>query len=114
MICTVTYTDDMSPDTAGYASLWRIYIRPAYKEDMGILAHETCHVRQFWRTLGFHIFLKSFKWYMLKIEIEAYREQLKYPPASGNVEFYRQLYAEFISTGYGLDITKEEAYKRLG
>lgn len=108
------YTDRFIPaNSAGCARGPVIFIRPKYRDDIGLLRHEECHVRQWWHTLGLHsiLYLVS-KAYRLKAEVEAYREQLKHPPANGSEE-YRDKYAGFVSTGYGLDITKEQALEML-
>ena len=114
MLYSLRYTDDMPDNFAGYARAWFIRIRPAYKDDKGLHEHELEHVRQFWRTLGFHglLYLVSKK-YKLNAEVEAYQEQLKYAPATTNIEHYRKLYAQYISEDYGLDITPAEAEIKL-
>lgn len=85
-----------------------ILIRPAYKNDIGLLEHEKIHVKQFWRTFGltglFYLFSKK---YRLDCEIEAYKEQLKYSPGR------EELYATFISTKYNIPISVSEAQKLL-
>lgn len=113
MFYSLKYTHDVPASFAGYTWLWIIKIRPEYKDDKGLLAHEKTHVWQFWRTCGLHIFLRLLDWYKLKIEVEAYSEQLCWPPANNDPDHYRKIYAGFIATKYGLDITEEEAYKLL-
>jgi len=111
----VFYTDRIIPERfGGYTTGILVFIRPKYKDDEGLLYHELTHVRQFYRTLGLHaiLYLLS-KRYRLKAEIEAYREQLKHPPAVNNPEPYRELYAKFIATKYGLDISEREAQELL-
>lgn len=110
----LTYTDKGIPEGyGGVASAWFIKIRPKYRNDEGILRHELVHVHQFWRTFGLHALLGWWDSYRLKCELEAYREQLRWPPATANPEHYRQVYAGFIATKYGLDITQEEALKLI-
>lgn len=113
MIYSLKYTDDLPEGFAGWASRWYIKIRPMYRDDEGLLEHEKTHVWQFWRTLGLHVILREFGWYRLRIEVEAYKVQLKYPPANLNVEHYRGQYAGFIATKYDLKVTVEEATKLL-
>lgn len=85
-----------------------ILIRPAYKNDLGLLEHEKVHVKQFWRTLGllgiFYLLSNKFR---LKCEVEAYKEQLKYSPGR------EHLFATFISSKYNIPISVSEAQKLL-
>ncbi len=111
---TLKITDDLPEGFAGTATAWFIKIRPAYKDDIGLLEHEKTHCRQFWRTLGFHVFLYGhLDSYTLKCEVEAYREQLCWPPATSHIVQSRQRYAEFLASKYGLKITVEEALRLL-
>lgn len=133
----VWYTDKVMKGFAGGTVLNFIRIRPEYKDDEGLLRHELVHVEQwaggfliallfglldFWVSdswlglfvftlIGTNMFPLSYfliKKIKLKAEVEAYKEQLK---------FYKDdrtnLFAGFISTKYGLNITKEEAIKLL-
>ena len=114
MIYSLKYTDSMPDNQGGYARAWFIRIRPRYKDDKGLLAHEMEHVKQFWRTCGFHgLFYLLSKKYKLNTEVEAYKEQLKHEPASLDPERYRDMYAGFIADDYGLDVSKGEALERL-
>ncbi len=108
------YTNNVPSGSAGCANAFVIRIRPEYKDDEGILKHEAEHVRQWWCTLGVHSLLYLLvKPYRLYAEVRAYREQLKYPPATNHAEESRKLYAGFISNDYGLDISVEEAENKL-
>lgn len=113
------YVDNL-PEGAGGRVSYPLFMLPEitilnkYKDDMGILNHEICHTKQFWRTLGFHVILREFKWYRQRCEISCYKEQLCWPPAITALAYYRRMYAGFIATKYGLDITEDEAYRRLG
>ena len=114
MIYSLKYTDSMPDNQGGYARAWFIRIRPRYKDDKGLLAHEMEHVKQFWCTCGFHgLFYLLSKKYKLNTEVEAYKEQLKHEPASLDPERYRDMYAGFIADDYGLDVSKGEALERL-
>jgi len=115
MIYSLSYTDAMpSENVGGYAKAWFIRIRPRYKDDVGILEHEKIHVWQWWRTLGFHsLFYLLSKKYRLNAEVEAYKEQLKFAPATSNPERYKDMYAGFIADNYGLDVSKGEVLKLL-
>lgn len=108
MIYSLNYTDNLPEGVGGQAKAWFIKIRPEYKDDKGILAHELCHVGQWWRTLGFHsiLYLIS-KSYRLKCEVEAYRIQLTYSP--GQLDYFAKRMTEM----YGLSITIDEARRLL-
>lgn len=87
-----------------------IFIRPEYKDDAGLLAHEKVHVRQWWRTLGLHSFLYLFsKEYKLRAEVEAYKAQAEYVQGHDPMPTY----AHFIATKYNLNTTEEEALALL-
>ena len=69
------------PWVGGYATANKIVISPKYTNDKGLLDHELTHVRQWYRTFGFHSWLyKNKKKYRLNAEVEAYKEQLKSYP----------------------------------
>lgn len=106
----VFYTDRFIPSKfSGLAIGPFILIRPSHKDNKGLLEHEKVHVRQFWRTAGMHgIIYKLSKQYRLKCEVEAYKEQMKYQTTDK-----RAVFAGFISTKYGLDITQEQAIELL-
>ena len=79
-------------------------IRPQYRGDAGLLAHEMVHVKQWWLTFGLHsILYLLFEFYRLDSEVEAYRVQLKHSP--GN----ERRFAEFIATKYRIGISVEDA-----
>ena len=104
----ILYTDLMPARFSGYTVGPIILIRPAKKDDAGLLAHEQVHVAQFWRSLGIlpllSLFIPSLR---LKFEVEAYRKQLESNPTSA------ELYATFISIKYGLGISVAQALKLL-
>lgn len=102
MIYKVFYTDKFIREGfGGVAKGPLIFIRPKYRDDKGILEHEKVHVRQWWR---------GGQWRMTKLEreVEAYKEQLKWYPDDRSYMF-----AEFISTKYGLNVTQQEALELL-
>jgi hypothetical protein len=105
---TVFYSKLVPPSAAGWAPGPFVIIRPEYKEDAGLLAHELVHVEQFWRRPYTHIpmYLAS-KAYRLACEVEAYKVQLEYNP--------RQIhtFARFLATSYMLGITEEDALRHL-
>ena len=81
-----------------------IFIRPKYRDDAGLCCHELTHVRQYFRTLGLHVFLYwLFERYRFEAELEAYKEQAKHYP-----DDRKELFAGFIAQKYKLNITKEQ------
>jgi beta-lactamase regulating signal transducer with metallopeptidase domain len=104
----IFYTDKLPNNIGGRANAFVIRIKEKYINDKGILAHELCHVKQWYFTLMFHplLYLISKK-YRLWSEVQAYKKQLKYNPEK------IQKYAYFIATGYKLNITVSEALKLL-
>lgn len=91
-----------------------VFIRPSRtfptiirEEAEGLREHELTHVKQFYRTVGISGILSLFSKWKLQYEVEAYREQLKYVPAD------TAYFAEYLSTRYKLNITKEEALALL-
>ncbi len=106
----VFYTDaGMKPWMAACTRGPVILIRPAYRDDAGLLAHEKVHRRQWLRTLGMHsiLYLLS-RSYRLSAELEAYTEQARHYP-----DDRAPLFAQYIATRYGLDITPEAALCQL-
>lgn len=83
-----------------------IFIRPEYKDDVGLLAHEKLHVRQaFIGLFVIHAWLYILcDRYKLWCEVEAYKVQAKF-----SSEDKLPLFAYYIANNYGLDITQEEA-----
>ena len=111
----IFYTDRFVPDhAAGCMRVWLIpiiFIRPAYKGDAGLLAHEQVHVAQAWRYVFPPIHSLRYKWspeYRLMCEVEAYRKQLEFSPQ------HKLLYATFIVNDYGLNVSFDEVLELLG
>ena len=104
------YTDRFVPKgSAGCCRGFLIFIRPKYRYDLGILAHERLHRWQWIRTLSLHSWLYLLvPEYKLAAEVEAYKEQAKHYPDDRLPRF-----AKFISRDYGLKITEEDALKLL-
>ncbi len=114
MIFSLKYTNDLKDGFAGQTTAWSIKIKLGYEGDVGLLEHEKTHVWQFWRTCGFHsLFYFCFKSYRQWSEVEAYREQLCWPPAISHIIQSKQRYAEFLASKYDLSITIEKAIKLL-
>jgi len=112
MIYSLRYTDNMPDWKAGYSRAWFIGIRPAYKDDKGLLFHEIEHVRHWWYSLGFSsiLYLLS-KRFRLWAEVNCYLVQLKYAADRG---LARRSFAIRLATNYDLDITVSEALIALG
>jgi len=88
---------------AGKAILCFIFIKPDYKNDLGILIHEKVHVKQFWRKPFTHSHKLLNQDYMLDCEVEAYAAQIKYYVSQGaNKQSLINEFANAILTGYGL------------
>jgi len=71
-----------------------ILIRPKYRSDKGLLAHEQTHAKQIRHNWLWFLFYNFSKKYRLKYEAEAYRVQ-----------------ATFLSSLYNLDISYQDALK---
>ena len=112
MIYSLRYTDNMPDWKAGYSKAWFIGIRPAYKDDKGLLFHEIEHVRHWWYSLGFSsiLYLLS-KRFRLWAEVNCYKVQLEY---AADRELARRSFAIRLATNYDLDITVSEALIALG
>ena len=122
MLKIVVYTDSnlLIPKKFGaFTRAFFIFIRTKYKDDTALLEHELVHVRQFWRTFGLSLLLYSLsKKYRLTAEVEAYQIQLQVHERvdtlpNEEMDAVRLLYADFISTKYGLDISTVDAYRLL-
>lgn len=107
----IFYTNSLIPKGAVVCARGPfIFIRPEYRGDTGLLAHEQVHVRQAWRgLLIIHAlcYLLSPR-YKLECEVEAYREQAKHYQDDRLPKF-----ARFISERYGLKISTDDALKLL-
>jgi hypothetical protein len=105
----IFYTNRFVPKgAAGCARGPVILIRPEYKGDAGLLAHEKIHRLQWFLTFGLHsILYLLFDFYKLQSEVEAYKVQMQY--TQGKTE----LFAKFIAEDYDLDITQAEALELL-
>ncbi|MDP3652023.1 MAG: hypothetical protein Q8R67_10105 [Rhodoferax sp.] len=128
------YTDKLPPAAGGAANAFVVRIRPKYRGDAGIHAHETVHVSQFWGVsvlscvalyavcylahwsavyvvlgLAVHSLLYAVvPAYRLRSEVQAYAEQLRHYPDDRT-----DLFAEYIAQGYRLDISPAQAAAML-
>jgi hypothetical protein len=83
-----------------------VFIRPKYKDDIGLYQHELTHVKQAFRFIFpplYGLLYMLSKAFRLRCEVEAYKVQAEYNPE------HIELYAEFISKNYSLDVSVEEA-----
>ena len=105
----IFYTNRFVPKgAAGCARGPIIFIRPEYRNDAGLLAHEKTHRAQWFLTFGLHSFLYLLaERYRLWSEVEAYKVQLEHSPGR------EDLFAKFIAEDYDLDITQAEALELL-
>ena len=132
----IIYTTRYIPEwSAGCAIGPFILIKPAYKDDAGLAAHERVHTRQWWLlallalplaalahangrpdlmgfaalALGLHpaLYLASAR-YRLRCEVAAYRVQLGYYAADR-----RDKFAGFIASRYRLNVTPAQAFELL-
>jgi hypothetical protein len=105
----VIYNDYLVPSRFGGFTVFPfIFIRKKYRGDVGLLAHEREHIRQWLRypVLWWFMYVLSKKW-RLRWEVEAYKVQMGFSPNDIGA------FARFLSTKYGLDITEAEAMKLL-
>lgn len=100
----VIHTDLMMGTAAGKALGPIILIRPAYRGDAGLLAHEVEHVRQFWATAGLHLVLYPLvRRYRMWAEARAFARQVQHGAALADM-------AERMARPvYRLRITQERA-----
>jgi hypothetical protein len=105
----IIFTNLLIPKRFAAFTVWPfIFIRPEYKDDEGLKAHEEVHWNQVWQSCFLQPILYLFsKKRRLAYEVAAYREQMTYPNADP------ELYAKFIATKYNLDITPAEALELL-
>ena len=102
------------PQSAGCVHIFLIpfiFIRPNYKDDAGLLAHEKLHVIQAWRNIipSIHALRYLFSpSYRLACEVECYKKQATY-----YTDDRLPLFATFISKDYNLNITVQEALTLL-
>lgn len=106
----VFYTNRFIPERfAGCTHGPFIFIRPEYKDDKGLHAHERTHRFQWLMTLGVHSLLYAL-WptYRLHAEVMAYVEQAHCYPDDRTA-----LFGAFIAEKYGLSISAEDATRLL-
>jgi len=130
----VIYTDKLPANVGGRATGPVVRIKPEYRDDAGIHAHELVHVKQWYTGLAvglavaaamylqaidgwplailfgavLHPLATASKKYTFWKEVVAYREQAKYYADDRRLQF-----ASFIALNYGLSVTTEQAYAAL-
>ena len=108
MFSKVFYTDLLIPERfAGMTLGPFVFIRPSYKDDIGLLNHELTHVKQFWKNPLMGLLYQFSKKYRLQYEAEAYNTQLKYAPSR------LDLFAGYLVSNYNLQITLDEARQAI-
>jgi len=112
MLYWIYYTDGVPSGSAGCANGPVIRIRPAYKNDKGLLFHEIEHIRHWWYSLGFSsiLYLLS-KRFRLWAEVKCYKVQLEY---AADRDLARRTYALRLAAHYNLGISVSEALDALG
>lgn len=80
-----------------------IFIKPKFKDDVGLLNHEMVHVKQHWRTSWFHHFkYKDSAKYRFESEAEAYAIQYDSYPDKKHFDIFVELMLE----KYGLPFSQ--------
>jgi len=130
----IFYTDNLPEDPAvpptwrlaGCASNFIVRIRPEYRGDEGLLAHELVHIGQGWKLLmiGHSLLYRFSAKYRLWAEVSAYKVQMLHPNGRGNLsrdtgEFSREYLSveraarHLMSPRYKFNLTFEEAKSLL-
>ena len=108
MLSKIFYTDRLIPAKfAGMTVGPFVFIRPNYKDDVGLLNHELTHVKQFWNNPLMVLLYQFSKTYRLRYEAEAYKTQLEYAP--GRLD----LFAGYLVSKYNLQITLDQARQAI-
>ena len=112
MIHFTFYTDKfVRPGSAGVMRVFLlpcVFIRPQYRGDEGLLAHELVHVDQAWESIfpPIHALRYAFsKSYRLKCEVEAYKVQLQHSP--DKIDLYAWVIAHDYDLGISVAAAKE-------
>ena len=81
-----------------------IFVKPAYKDDVGLKNHEMTHVKQFWHNPLFGLWYMFSKKSRMEYEAEAYKVQLKFYP-----DDRLDVFAGLLAKNYNLGITVDQA-----
>ena len=105
-VAVIPLRADGSMPAGRCVSTWRgpvVEIREAYRDDVGLLAHELRHARQWWLTLGWsHALYRWCPWVRLRMEAAAYAVQLGLA-APVQQPRRRLQYIDFMRRWYRLD-----------
>ena len=106
----ILYTERLPYGVGGIARGPLVLIRPQYRNDRGIHAHELEHVRQWWVTCGLHPLLYYFvRRYRLWSEVGAYRVQMQLPDGQGGRLSAESAARRLMKPRYRLELTDERA-----
>lgn len=103
----ILYTNLMPYRFQGYNLGPVTLIRPAFRDDKGLHAHEAVHRAQFFRNPFMGLWYVFSKKARLKYEVEAFKAQLELAPWSLHIR------ASCLANHYGLGISIDEAVKLL-
>lgn len=107
----VIYSDRLVPARFAASTFGPVsFIRPEYKDDAALQAHEAVHRRQFWCNPVLHGVLYAVSsTYRLDAELEAYGKQAEYAPD------HFEKYVGFIMAKYHMpeSVSRESVRRRL-
>jgi hypothetical protein len=130
----IRYTEDLPSHAGGTASWFVVRIRPKYRQDKGLHAHELLHVAQWWvATIVSAVLIAGVCWHFghpfwwvlasplvfdllysyvhpfaVWCEVKCYQEQAKHYADDRMAAF-----AKFMSTKYHFDISYDRALRLL-
>ena len=125
----------------GDSKLFRIRLNPKYKDDVGLIAHEYTHVKQWYTGFAFGLSLvalmylisgrEDYAYYAfcvspfwkgllytfvkpcrLYLEVQAFAKQISVSPDEHR-EYYIKAYAKSLAESYDLSVSEEDAAKKL-
>ncbi len=128
------YTDNIPVGFGGFTRTFLVYIRPKYKDDVGLHEHEYMHVKQWWVTtiisclaiylasqhfgfetgfsiLGMAVYSLLYDivpWFKLRMEVQAYRKQMQCYPDDRS-----EYFATVIANKYELKVSVDKVLKML-
>lgn len=102
----IIYTNWLPKGVGAMYLGFAILVRPKYKGDEGLIAHELTHHQQRLHTRNWFVKYLFDAEFRQAQEVEAYKVQLKYSPNC------LDKFAGYLANDYGLKLTHEEA-KRL-
>ena len=110
----IFYTDRfIKDDSAGEAIGPFIFIRPSYRDDLGLLVHEQTHVKQCWRHFPiFGLLYRLFRHRRMEFEAEAYAAQAKCYPDDRVPRLARRL-VECYDLGVSQEVAERAIRERM-